>query len=81
MPLSTKGVAGFEELYTTISPVSKSCSFIVILDEVVPIPMSVDPNETGLTTNFLIVSLNLKSKVCVLSDVMFNLNSSPIERP
>ena len=43
--------------------------------------MSVDPNETGFTTNFLIFSLYLKSKDWVCFDVMSSLNSSPTDSP
>ena len=54
---------------------------IVIVDNVVPTPISVDPNETGLTTNFLIVSLYLKLKISVLFDFISNLNLSPTDNP
>ncbi len=54
---------------------------IVIVDNVVPTPISVDPNETGLTTNFLIVSLYLRLKISVLSDFISNLNLSPTDNP
>ena len=52
----------------------------VIFDTVVPIPIAVSVNVMGFTTNFLIFSLYLKSKVWVLLDVTCSSNSSLTDR-
>ena len=50
--------------------------FIVIVDNVVPIPIAESINDNGFMTNFLILSLYFKLKVWILFDFMCNLKLS-----
>ena len=55
--------------------------FILIVDTVVPTPIAVDANETGLITIVSIVELYLAITLSVLSGTTFKVITDEVEMP
>ena len=67
--------------YKTLSPLEKLWLFILIVDTVVPTPIAVDANETGLITIVSIVELYLAITFSVLSGTIFKVITDEVEMP
>ena len=67
--------------YKTLSPLEKLWLFILIVDTVVPTPIAVDANETGLITIVSIVELYLAITLSVLSGTTFKVITDEVEMP
>ena len=65
--------------YKTLSPLEKLWLFILIVDTVVPTPIAVDANETGLITIVSIVELYLAIILSVLSGITFKVITDEVE--
>ena len=67
--------------YRTLSPLKKLWLFMLIVDIVVPIPIAVDANDTGLITIVSMVELYLAVISSVLSGITFKVIIDEVEIP